>query len=302
MAKVDIIGEVPLPKVRFTKHAMKWVAAMIDNHSEEIGFYGVVERDGNIFTITDIFYPKHELVTSTTCEIDPEGMRNIMMYLMDNHRDADIGNLKMWGHSHVNMGISPSGQDETQAMTLVKDNGDYLIRLIANKKGEMGITLYDLESRLKYSDLPYVVIESEEEVAKKLLDISAILASDNDPATILNSIRFISKQNDLKDDAYKAIVDKITKLKEVNIPKKTYPSYNGGYGNFPRSVEQTTKKVESPVVASPTSQMNTSAFHREPVKAASTQKERSNDLPGYGIGSRDHPDLLAYYNDLYGID
>ena len=229
MAKVQIIGEVDTPSINFTRKSIKWIEAIVSEHHQEVGFYCVVERNDNSFTITDVFYPKHELATGVTCEIDPAGMQQIMMFLLENGRDDDIQKLKAWGHSHVNMGVSPSGQDDTQAEELAKDNGDFLIRLIANKKGEMGITLYDLTRGLKFTDLDYSIIETNDEINNKVNLIRELVNSDLDASLLLNSIRVSVAPDPIKDSEYDVILEKVKKLKEVNIPKTTYAK--GGYTN-----------------------------------------------------------------------
>ena len=231
MAKIDIMGNgIVLPEIRFTKYSMQWINAIVEQHNEEIGFYGVVERDGNIFTITDIFYPKHVLATSATCEIDPDGITDVMKFLLDKGRDEDIGKLKMWGHSHVNMGVGPSGQDESMGLELVNDNGDYLIRLIANKKGDMGITLFDLERNIKISELDYSIINTEEEdeivvgVIEQIMSDGGLSNSDK-IMDIDDAIRI-----DLIDDGYDVITDHVKDLMKDNLPAKT--AYVSGFGKY----------------------------------------------------------------------
>jgi len=239
MAKLETIGNIKLPVIRFTRHAMKWIKAMVDVHDQEVGWYGLVQETGKYeFTVTEIFYPKHELMTATTCEIDPNGNVELANKLMDAGRDEDVMRIKLWGHSHHNMGVSPSGQDDDMGLELAADNGDYLIRLIANKKGDMGITFYDMKKGLKISDLDYYVDESEEEATAVLSAIADAINSEGNPVEILDLIRVYSEPLPLNDKEYEEIVEEVKKLREVNEPKTTYGSYSK---NWPKTKAKTKK-------------------------------------------------------------
>ena len=114
---------------------------------EEVGWLGFVEKYDNVgFVITDVVLLKQE-VHATTTEIDPTA-------LLDFWGETPVeqqGKIKLWGHSHVNMAPSPSGQDDSQ-MDYFKDGNDWFIRLITNKKGDMNITIYDYKNGFEITD------------------------------------------------------------------------------------------------------------------------------------------------------
>lgn len=110
----------------------------------EIGWLGFVEKfDKQGFLITDCALLKQE-VHSTTTEITPEGL----LEFWNSTTPEQQQHIKLWGHSHVNMGVSPSGQDNDQ-MDYFKDNNPWFIRLITNKKREYYIDIYDYENGIK---------------------------------------------------------------------------------------------------------------------------------------------------------
>ncbi len=110
----------------------------------EIGWLAFVERfDKDGFLITDCALLEQE-VHSTTTEITAEGLLKFWNTVSP-ERQATI---KLWGHSHVNMSPSPSGQDDSQ-MEYFKDGNPWFIRLITNKKREYHIDIYDYEHGLK---------------------------------------------------------------------------------------------------------------------------------------------------------
>lgn len=114
---------------------------------KEIGWLGFVKRfPGTGYLITDVVLLKQE-VHATTTEIDPQALLDFWAETPV-EKQADI---KLWGHSHVNMNPSPSGQDDDQ-MDYFKDGNDWFIRLITNKKGDMNITIYDYANGIEIHD------------------------------------------------------------------------------------------------------------------------------------------------------
>jgi len=204
-----------------------WIRLMVEEHDEEIGFFGVVDEQINenneiTYIIREIFYPKHQLVTSGTCEISTQGESDVANWIMDNRCEEDALKLRFWGHSHHTMGTTPSGQDETQAVERMMQKQKYLIRGICNKSNEMSLSFYDYDRLLRFDDIEYEVETDDEEIK------------------IRNHIR---------------------ELKKVNIPAPT-PAYNsqqnfgpgyhnswtpGGHGYSPPETQvNTTAPVSTP--------------------------------------------------------
>ena len=114
---------------------------------KEIGWLGFVKKfPGTGYLITDVVLLKQE-VHATTTEIDPQALLEFWG-ATPVEQQADI---KLWGHSHVNMSPTPSGQDDSQ-MDYFKDGNDWFIRLITNKKGDMNITIYDYANGIEIHD------------------------------------------------------------------------------------------------------------------------------------------------------
>lgn len=123
-----------------------------DLSTGEIGWLGFVRDLGeNGFLIEDVALLKQE-VHSTTTEITPEGL----LEFWGNTTPEEQEKIKLWGHSHVNMSPSPSGQDNSQ-MEYFKDGNPWFIRLITNKKREYHIDIYDyangIQVNMDQSDL-----------------------------------------------------------------------------------------------------------------------------------------------------
>lgn len=110
----------------------------------EIGWLAFVEKfDGVGFLITDCVLLKQE-VNGTTTEIDPMAL----IEFWNETAPEQQCKIKMWGHSHVNMSPTPSGQDDSQ-MEYFKDGNPWFIRLITNKKREYHIDIFDYQNGLK---------------------------------------------------------------------------------------------------------------------------------------------------------
>lgn len=159
----------------------------------EIGWLGFVRDLGdNGFLIEDVALLKQE-VHATTTEITPEGLLEFWAKTAPENQLK----IKLWGHSHVNMGVSPSGQDNSQ-MEYFKDGNPWFIRLITNKKREYHIDIYDyangIQVHMDQSDL----------------------------------ITYNPKANELKKAIEDEIKEKVTEKKTTpSLPAKS--SYSSGY-------------------------------------------------------------------------
>lgn len=131
-------------RLYFLKQAYDKMRLYVELCEDEIGWLGYVEKlpDEAGYVVTDVFLVEQE-VHSTTTELSPDAIINYYNNLEEDKREEFLKKCKLWGHSHVNMAPSPSGQDESQGEELSKDAEDFYIRLITNKKGDYNITFYD---------------------------------------------------------------------------------------------------------------------------------------------------------------
>lgn len=144
-----------LPVIRISPKALGKMQSLVKWSDVEVGWLGVVERFNHTYTIKDIYLFEQE-VNSVTCEITPESLALFAEDLLQYPNGMEIfNNIRMWGHSHVNMSVEPSCQDETQFEELAKNSGDYFIRIIANKRGELSVDLIDEELGMTYLNLEW---------------------------------------------------------------------------------------------------------------------------------------------------
>lgn len=131
--------------VYFTEIAWRKMEALIKEFDKEVAWHGVatrIENEGkNEYLISDIFvYPQE--VTGATVNTDQEKYQD----WLSNLDDEVFNNLRMQGHSHVNMAVSPSPTDISHQEAIlgrVEDDMFYIF-MIWNKRGEKNIKIYDL--------------------------------------------------------------------------------------------------------------------------------------------------------------
>lgn len=124
--------------------------ALIQQFSDEVAWHGVVRRDEqnpSIFYITDILvYP--QVVTGSTVNTDQDAYQT-WLYNFD---DEVFNNIRMQGHSHVNMSVSPSGVDTSHQEKILEQisDDDYYIFMIWNKRYEHFVRIFDLKNNTLY--------------------------------------------------------------------------------------------------------------------------------------------------------
>lgn len=189
--------------------AMKKMELYCKHCNKEIGWLGTVERvEHNTFYVKDTLLFKQE-VHSATCELSPQDMMKIVEEAME--VDAEQGmrlnnELRLWGHSHVNMTVTPSGQDNTQMNTFAYC--DYFIRVIANKSGDLFFSIWDYKNNVKITDVPYEIYypdnvdESaiEAEIAEKVAEMAVTYKAN--PNSYFSNVRTYNTYNSLEDNDF----------------------------------------------------------------------------------------------------
>lgn len=186
----------------FTETAWMKMQYLIAVFGSECAWHGVVERHGedkSEFIVKDILvYPQQ--VTGATVTTDQKEYEDWMNDLDDETFNA----LKFHGHSHVNMGVTPSSVDNEHQRGIVSQLNDsqFYIFGIFNKSGSRWLKIFDMKRNIAF--------EKDDIEVKILMDGS--------------------KCFDLMEDADKKITTKTV-------------SYAGGYsyGNYGASQASTAK-------------------------------------------------------------
>ena len=135
----------PIPSIKFTVEAYAKMMALVNGTTKEIAWHGLVEQlpetdpKKATYIIKDILgYP--QTVTAATVVTDEEEYNKWICSL-----DNDTANsMKMQGHSHVNMGTTPSGTDTGYYDEMLAHIRSYYIFLIVNKSQSFYIRFYDV--------------------------------------------------------------------------------------------------------------------------------------------------------------
>lgn len=137
-----VSGGRDFPKVFLSKKAHDKMWCLIQNCPIEISWMSSVTRDEDgDFIIHDVYVPLQECGAAST-DISADGDADLLNALIAEDKIDEIARLKCWGHSHVRMGVTPSGTDETQTTDFIdRIQGDF-VRLIGNKYGELQCDVY----------------------------------------------------------------------------------------------------------------------------------------------------------------
>ena len=144
------------PTIYISANAYVKMRMLVDQMSTEVGWYGTVTKCPGLqetYVIEDILvYP--QTVTGATCEQDEDRMFEFEMSLTT----EQVRVRRFQGHSHVNMGVTPSGVDETFYQDLLSQVRDYYIIMVTNKRGDNHIRFYDMENNIVYTELELKVL------------------------------------------------------------------------------------------------------------------------------------------------
>lgn len=145
----------------FTELAYLKMLTLVREFDKEVAWHGIAKRhdtEEDAYVISDILvYPQE--VTGATVNTDQE---KYQMWLMS-HEDDVFNNIRMQGHSHVNMGTTPSTVDTSLYERLLDQLDDtmFYIFLIWNKRNEKTIKIYDLAKNVLFetADVTVSLIE-----------------------------------------------------------------------------------------------------------------------------------------------
>lgn len=146
----------------FTELAYLKMITLVREFDKEVAWHGLARRgddkERDEYIVYDILvYPQE--VTGSTVNTDQEKYQTWLM----NHEDDVFNNIRMQGHSHVNMGTSPSTVDSSLYERILDqlDDDMFYIFLIWNKKNEKTIKIYDLAKNVLFEtpDIDIKILE-----------------------------------------------------------------------------------------------------------------------------------------------
>lgn len=141
-------------KVLFAPIAWAKMFKLVDDFTTEVQWHGLVSRlDETSFLIEDILVPPHEASAATVVSDQEEYEK----WLEDLPIEVFLKN-RFHGHSHVNMGVTPSGVDMGYRKNMInnfstspqEDEDQFYIFLICNKRREISGQVFDLTNNALY--------------------------------------------------------------------------------------------------------------------------------------------------------
>lgn len=141
-------------KIFFTEEAWVKMKYLIKEFDNEVAWHGVAFRGEDEtkdeYIIKDILvYPQK--VTGASVEMDTEEYAKWIEINIEDERFCDI---RMQGHSHVNMQVFASSVDLTHQEAILDQLSDKLfyIFMIWNKKGDRNVKIYDLAKNILFEN------------------------------------------------------------------------------------------------------------------------------------------------------
>lgn len=124
---------------------------------KELAWHGFIDRksESEFFWYDIILYPQYVTAATVTSEADEYAQWIIKQMEFDNFED-----MRLHGHSHVNMGCTPSTVDTNYRKELIVNltSEDYYIFIIVNKRGDYHVEIYDFKSGILFETSDITVI------------------------------------------------------------------------------------------------------------------------------------------------
>lgn len=136
-------------KIHFAEKAWLKMQALVMTNPDEVAWHGLARKSNETddYYIDDIIvYPQE--VSGVYVDTD---QAEYTQWLMDLNDDV-FNRVRMQGHSHVNMGVSPSQTDNdlySKILAQLPDNTFYIF-IIWNKRKERYVRVYDMEKNILF--------------------------------------------------------------------------------------------------------------------------------------------------------
>lgn len=138
-----------VPRITITDEAWQKMTTLVQKCDLEVGFHGVVEKNENNYLITDILvYPQK--VSAATVTTDETELCKWQLTIPT----ETYNKIRMQGHSHVNMAVSPSGTDHQTYQKILEILGkdDFYLFLIINKRGNIWMQFFDMKQNILFEN------------------------------------------------------------------------------------------------------------------------------------------------------
>jgi hypothetical protein len=177
---------------------------IVNTCKAEVGWLGSVKKENDRYLVDDIFLLKQN-VTGTTTELDEEAMHDFFNELIMKDPEK-YSSIRMWGHSHVQMAVFASNQDDETFKEYYQEC-PFFIRLIANQKEEMKVDIAVKEDGYIYHDIPWY-IQYPQNIVQAMRSYEEALKAAEDAEKKVAEIKE-NIENSFKEEIDKEIKDKV---------------------------------------------------------------------------------------------
>lgn len=137
-------------RLNFTTDAYIQMMNLVTTCPNEVGWHGTVTRISEKEFLVDKILVFPQIVSGTDVTPNEEAFAAWMQPFFEDDEDDTIQRMRFHGHSHVNMGTTPSGTDDRYQADMLGNIKDYYIFLITNKRAERNIMIYDIANNIFY--------------------------------------------------------------------------------------------------------------------------------------------------------
>ncbi len=206
----------------FTEIAWLKMQTLIREWDKEIAWHGLAYRGEDEtkdeYIIKDIMvYPQE--VTGATVTTDQEKYQTWLYQ----HDDDVFNNIRMQGHSHVNMDVTPSSVDKAWYEQILEQMTDdmFYIFMIWNKSGKKTIKIYDMRKNILFdtADVDILILDDGTGVESFLAEAKEMVKDEVKKFQAIQTPQYASSGNSKK---------KYTK-KEI---KNSYGTSGYGYSGY----------------------------------------------------------------------
>lgn len=148
--------------VQITDLAAEKMKAFIEIAPQEISGLGTVISENGVYLIDDIYLLKQACTPAYT-ELDQGKIIEFMTDQINEGNDDVVNRLRLWWHSHVNMGTFWSGTDRATIEAMQAD--EVWISIVGNKRGSRRVSVDYYNPRICFDCVPLQVIKTKADLS-----------------------------------------------------------------------------------------------------------------------------------------
>ena len=172
--------------LEFTQEAIGKIKALVRGCNKEIAWHGTVEKTivnkQAVYTVGDVFMFPQEVTAATVKGIpDKYAIWNAQL------PDEIYNKMRFHGHSHVNMGVTPSGVDTNYQDEMIETLEDFYVFIIINKRDEIWAKIVDVNDNIVYEKAD-IIIRVQHEDAYDAWAAESIDTLLTEPAPVVHTV------------------------------------------------------------------------------------------------------------------